>query len=1268
MEHRESATDSSLLWEAKVPQQEPKRLSLLIDSYYDDSWSTAPTEQDTVDEHLNLSYLLEAEFCCYQEEHAESEAEPLSNGMEQASVERFLELRHLLGGEFGIPSPAASDYDANSFFAAGNLGGRPLADGGSTAETYIKPQDIVDEHLNLSYTLEDDFRRARDASPPPTPQDAPVASSELTTSLHLEPSYKNETDAALQNANEGLDNQADIDAHFTLYYMLDPQGLVQATASSEQQRPSISVGQTENHAHLALSYQLEEAFRDQPQADAVARSLSDEQATIDAHLALSYLLEAAFREKLQSDAAAGLTSNEQAAVNAHYELSYALEAEFRDQCQAESAARAATEEQAVIDAHYALSYELEAQFCNQLQANDTARSASDVQTTNDADLALSYQLEADFRIQPQADPAPRSKSYAQTIIDAHYALSYELEGEFVARLQADAVAHLASDEQAIIEAHYALSYALEAEFVAQLQADATAGLASDTQAIINAHYALSYELEAEFKAQLKADNTARSASDVQAVISELAVESHDQLQPTVFSRSASHEQLVPNAFFTLSSEPEDAFEARLQAVSAVQLDSSDQTSLDKCCSDSKDKVRRLDSGYLESESFQWSEEQAIVNAHLALSYSLEAEFQSQLAALCTKSAPIEREGVDAAASRSRGVTALEPVLADDKTMPGPQERADSHYVPNDALVAGLRLVPSVNCPTPVAPANMDLGARDADSHTSSTFNPAASEVTNYQHDVDQHLHLSYAYESAFLRESLRSASSPALAEVANCQRDVDQHLHLSYAYESAFLRESLRSASSPALAEVANCQHDVDQHLLLSYAQESAFLRESLRSASNPAPSKAANCQHDVDQHLLLSYAYESAFLRESLRLEERSATVRAHQREPSQEDDLWTLYASEDVHQRNGSCSSSASSGSSTTATNPKDADPGHGNAKEEDEIKPFVQSWTEEVQHLSTLASSLRGGRGRAAWKAYLAIPASDESIIIMRNHLAQKWGTKPRAEWVDELISIMEDELTGLRDNKPVATDTIPEPSSAPQQADYPEKEELIAQAEQLKQILSQTEAVKNLVSVLGFAKSRQQPVAPPARQYDELTSALSILLSQAPGLANSLQDTRKRLAARDEYLASTVASSARDMNGLQETVTELRAANQELTEELRAERAGRRCVERELVRLERARATKPNPASRRVDASPVDSSNLATIMSEFKKMSARVEALERELQDVVGASPSAESRPHHRPRIFIPASVNMTDKLESPTPPASPPHRMTVSDIKTPSAYS
>ncbi|KAJ3149464.1 hypothetical protein HDU89_003828 [Geranomyces variabilis] len=1231
MEHRESATDSSLLWEVEVPQQEPKRLSLLIDSYYDDSWSTAPTEQDTVDEHLNLSYLLEAEFCCYQADHAESAAEPLSNGMEQASVERFLELRHLLGGEFGIPSPAASDYDANSFFAAGNLGGRPLADGGSPAETYRKPQDIVDEHLNLSYTLEDDFRRARDASPPPTPQDAPVASSELTTSLHLEPSYKNETDAALQDANEGLENQADIDAHFALYYMLDPQGLDQGTASSKQQRPSISVGQTENHAHLAPSYQLEEAFRDQPQADAVTRSLSDEQATIDAHLALSYLLEVAFREQLQADAAAGLTSNEQAAVDAHYELSYALEAEFRDQLQADSAARAATEEQAVIDAHYALSYELEAQFCDQLQANATARSASDAQITNDAHPALSYQLEADLRIQPQADPAPSSKSHAQTIIDAHYALSYELEGEFVARLQADAVVHLASDEQAIIEAHYALSYALEAEFVAQLQADAAASLASDTQATINAHYAISYELEAEFNAQLKADDSARSACDVQAVISELAVEAHDQLQPTVFSRSASHEQLVPNAFFTLSSEPEDAFEARLQAVSTVQLDSSDQTSLDKCCSNSKDKVRRLDSGYLESESFQCSEEQAIVDAHLALSYSLEAEFRSHLAAPCINVAPIEREGVNgAAASRSRGVTALEPVLAHDKTVPGPLECADSHFVLNDALVAGLRLVPSVNCPTPVAPANMDLGARDADSHTSSTINPTASEVTNYQHDVDQ-------------------------------------HLHLSYAYESAFLRESLRSASSPALAEVANCQHDVDQHLLLSYAQESAFLRESLRSASNLAPSKAANCQHDVDQHLLLSYVYESAFLRESLRLEERSATVRAHQREPSQEDDLWTLYASEDVHQRNGSCSSSASSGSSTTATNPTNADRGHGNAKEEDEIKPFVQSWTEEVQHLSTLAASLRSGRGRAAWKAYLAIPASDESIIIMRNHLAQKWGTKPRAEWVDELISIMEDELTGLRDNKPVATDTIPEPSSAPQQADFPEKEELVAQAEQLKQILSQTEAIKNLVTILGFAKSPHQPVAPPARQYDELTSALSILLSQAPGLASSLEDTRKRLAARDEYLASTVALSARDMNGLQETVTELRAANQELTEELRAERAGRRCVERELVRLERARATKPNATSRRADASPVDPSNLATIMSEFKKMSARVEALERELQDAVGGSLSAESRPHHRPRIFIPASVNMTEKLDSPTPPASPPHRMTVFDIKTPSAY-
>ncbi|KAJ3184704.1 hypothetical protein HDU87_004108 [Geranomyces variabilis] len=1224
MEHRASTTtDSSLLWEAEAPQHEPKRLSLLIDSYYDnDSWSAGPTEQDTVDEHLNLSYLLEAEFCCYQEEPAESEAEPLSHGVKQASVDRFLELRHLLDGEFGIPSPAASEYGANSFFAAGNLGGQVLADGTSPAEPYAKPQDLVDEHLKLSYSLEDHFRRARDASPPPTPQDTPAASGELTVSSELELGYTNKTDAAPQDTYEGLDNLADIDAHFALYSMLDQQALDHAPASCEQPLPSISVKQTDDHKHLALSYQLEDNFRDQSQADPVSRSLSDEQATIDAHLALSYLLEAAFRDHLQADAAASLASHEQAIVDAHYELSYALEAEFRDHLQAKAASRSVTEEQDAIDEHYALSYELETKFHSQLQANAASRAAYDVRE------------------------------------------------------------------------------------------------------IIDAHYALSYELEAGFKAQSRAKDAARSASDAQASSNEVEAESQDQHQANGFARSVSAEQPVIDAHYALSYELENAFKAQLQAATSEQ-----HTALDKCCD--------------ESETLLGFEGQVVVDAHLALSYSLEREFISQLSAPRANLAPIDREVTSGvAAIRSRDASAPGPIPAHDITVPDPHERADVQYEQNDAHAAGFRLVPPLTSPKPVATIEMDLGPGGAVFHTLSTSSPAVSGAGNYQHDVDQHLRLSYAYESAFLRESLRLASSPARTEVANYQHDVDQHLHLSYAYESAFLRESLRSAfsspaplkvasyqqdvdqhlrlsyayesaflreslrsaSSPALTEVANYQQDVDQHLLLSYSHESAFLRESLRSAAcpaltevanyqqdvdqhlllsyshesaflreslrkgfNPTPSEVANCQQDVDQHLLLSYAYESVFLRKSLRLEEGLATVQAHQRQPSQEEDLWTLYASEDVHQRNASCSSSASSGSSTTATNSAGVDPRHAIAKEEDEIKPFVQSWTEEVQHLSTLAASLRSGRGRAAWKAYLAIPASDESIIIMRNHLAQKWGTKPRAEWVDELISIMEDELTGLRDNKPVAADAVREPPSASQQAHDPEKEELVAQAEQLKKILSRTEEIKSLVSLLGFTKSPHQPIASSAYQFDELMGALSILLSQAPGLASSLADTRKRLAARDEYLASTVASSARDMNGLQEMVTELRAANQELTEELQAERAGRRCVERELVRLERTRAIKPIVTSRRADTSPTDSSSVAAILSEFKKMSARVEALERDLQSAGGVSPSTESRPRHKPRIFIPASVNMTDKLDSPTPPASPPHLMSVCDIKTPSAY-
>ncbi|KAJ3159140.1 hypothetical protein HDU86_002042 [Geranomyces michiganensis] len=964
----------------------------------------------------------------------------------------------------------------------------------------------------------------------------------------------------------------------------------------------------------------------------------DEPALVDAELALDYELEFDFRRHSLAADPRNLMSREdvceESDVSAASSVaSWQSESGESDALDFYATVPGVQSEQAWVDAHLALSYELELDFRQQLLQphNATCKdNASETKNSLTATVPMLDKVPLAYSQPEGSGPLDLSATFRaphdneQALVDAHLALSYELEAAFRRQLQTDRSTRSVSHNSS-----FACS---QLDISAPLDFYATSRDAQEQQIVVNAHLALSYELEAEFRQQRRSDDFSFPTVD-NASVSD---------SPPEYSGPEEDGHTLVDAHLALSLEPEAKFRPQQGTRSTVH--------------DASIACSQLEYSYLQED------EQALVDARLALSYELEDDFRWQQQGTHFSSA-VDNTLVACSHEHEQGLV-------------------DAHLALSYELEAEFRRQ------------QRTCSAVDNKRVSCSQLKYTESQ-RGEQAVADAHLALSYELEAEFRREQrTRSAESKRCDPQDDEQAVADAHLALSYQLEAEFRRQlqshdstGFGSAFGGQLPVLPPCSPGNELEMPRSFGldlgiHERAPAGTPLAGPVDAEPDTVLSCspgvaeQVDVDRHLMLSYAYESAFLRESLRLEQSSAPVE-HQRvsndkllqdtanQAGENDELWALYSSDDTHQRKASCDSSVSSGSSTTARNASMTSPCSGE-QEEDEIKPFVVSWTEEVQHLSKLAASLRRGRGSAAWKLYLATPASDESIEIMRDHLAQKWGTKPRAEWVDELISIMQSELSGLKestpaDDKALANRQAQQPDSQQTQqlnlqAQQPHSQapQPSPQAEQLNHILSHTNALIDLIKVLGFSASLSPPTVPSTQPYDEFIGAISVLLTQAPEMAHSLQDTRKRLAARDEYLNATVGSSAREMNSLNETISELQTANQELTDELHAERAGRRCVERELVRLQNTAAshrTKHTTATRNVDSKPA--AELAALMSEFKKMSARVETLERERQLLVG-SPTAFTGPRTpKPRIFTRATANITDKLDSPTPPASPP---------------
>ncbi|KAJ3408958.1 hypothetical protein HDV05_004672 [Chytridiales sp. JEL 0842] len=311
-------------------------------------------DQMTVDHHLALSYLIEAET-------RRKYASP--NSLDKYEVKKQHDVFH------EIPNATSTDNTIKN-----------IED--DTAEY----QRNVDHHLMLSYLIESEtLKRDQGLS---NPSEAPLTPIELrsyqnTVDKHLMMSYMLEAQSLRQNfvslpistkpksaepLSPNTPFQSTVDRHLMLSYMLEAETLRNSTyvGSTQQKQPTSPVSsmkspfQSTVDKHLMLSYMLESQTlknrltspKDQKtvdndlmlsymlEAETYQRALTNEvneyQQTVDQHLMMSYLVETeTLKMQMKKEGAevvvapvmSGEVENEQAVVDYHLMLSYFIEAE-----------------------------------------------------------------------------------------------------------------------------------------------------------------------------------------------------------------------------------------------------------------------------------------------------------------------------------------------------------------------------------------------------------------------------------------------------------------------------------------------------------------------------------------------------------------------------------------------------------------------------------------------------------------------------------------------------------------------------------------------------------------------------------------------------------------------------------------------------------------------------------------------------------------------------------------------------------------------------
>ncbi|KAJ1549175.1 hypothetical protein HK405_008555, partial [Cladochytrium tenue] len=801
------------------------------------------TTQKAVDDHLSLSYRLELDTL-----HRDARTLRFAADA-QRTIDDHLSLSYRL-------ELATLTRDAAMSTHSASLPAAPLPD---------LFQRVVDDHLALSYRLEL-LTLQRDTASQKTVDDHVALSNDLKTQMlqgavaspdprHLERDAGIHEQMALSRLGDG--GQATVDNQLTLSYRLEAETLrrdakLNLASGGSSRSLRLSHAQATVEDHLALSYQLELATlrRD------VNRAVSDDPLASRLLLPASDL---APRSVLNT-----LPSPYQEEVDNHLDLSYRLELATlrRDAGHSDTAIlpRHSSIDQKTVDDHLALSYRLEL---------ETVR----------MDLS---------RFEPAL--RPQHLKIEQKTVDDHLALSYSLE---LATLHRDIAAraggissmgsrHLVPvADQAVVDAHLALSYHLEYETArrdARIPTDRRSSsppftAAAVDQATVTDHLALSYRLEAETlrrdAARAAEFETRRSGSEQSTVDNHLALSF--RLEAATLQRDRF--QLGGEKNNRHLASPTTPFAGKDQATVADHLALSYRLEAETLRRDSA----RIIESWLGRSSSALSSAQNVVDEHLAFSYRLEAATLQRdrdllaqeshpamspmtLKIHATRDVPAARDvPLGPSIRASRGVEVQD--LSSSGAGSNEQMTVDRHL----ALSYGLELATLRRDVQGLAEATSAVATRNARASDASTN--VLAFASDPQNVVDSHLALSFRIELATLRRdadrltaahaaTLRSPPPPFLpGDVGTAsQRTVDEHLALSYRIEASTRQLSAdlaqRSDSTepaiPALAwpatDRAAWQAVVDAHLALSYRAEAATLRRDAlllgHAASFPAPAR----------------------------------------------------------------------------------------------------------------------------------------------------------------------------------------------------------------------------------------------------------------------------------------------------------------------------------------------------------------------------------------------------------------------------------------------
>ncbi|TPX65057.1 hypothetical protein SpCBS45565_g05420 [Spizellomyces sp. 'palustris'] len=718
---------------------------------------------------------------------------------------------------------------------------------------------------------------------------------------------------------------------------------------------------------------------------------------------------------------------------------------------------------------------------------------------------------------------PSVSNDEQQVVNNHLQLSYEYEKEFRERQNQ-------AEQQETVDEHLQLSYEYEHKFHQQ----------QESQQTVDEHLQLSYEYEAAFRAQNKLSER-KDVSDRHLERSTNVESGTQQIH--------SGEQKVIDDHLQLSYNYEEAFRAQQVVDDHLQL-SHDYEKVFRAQEVVDDHLRlsyEYEKAFRVQETRQESSEQQVIDDHLQLSYEYEGTFRAQ-------------QVVDDHLKLSY----------DYETAFRAQQVVDDHLQLSYDYEKAFR----------------------------------AKEASSEQEVIDDHLQLSYEYERAFRAQLVVDDHLPLKEELRDStdQKTVDEHLKLSYVYEQSFLEARAKpeetSRSVRVTEKIASTTEEVHNLKFLEHlvqrvegaadvlgSQESRQalvdklkgLVERLESVGvQPRAAEERrmdDSQEVVNNHLAMSYRLEAEWWKKMASDQPMAEQWIDSVRDiPQKADDrnkaYWESYA-----------------------TSIKSHLPDDNEALVEN-VHTAPEQWAAELDRLKTLAKHLRSTPSSERVRllnTYLEGQVGEASVDVLRGEIkdAVKRMGDVDADWLDGLISAWEEGVKEFEEEEALPDTGYSSPVTESEKLPTPsiDLETLQTRIQTLEATLSKTQSALSQITIdhqlllsysndLAAAVLPLRPSSPENNhshqtQLQHYTHNLTHLLSLAhryTSLQQTLHDTEARLRARDTYLRTTVLDSARQVQSLEQRLSDLASENDDLKQDLKLEQRGKRSLERELLQMD------------------------------------------------------------------------------------------------------